>query len=446
MILKRVGEECGGFVAVDDRTKTMGEIQWSRLLVKTRGDFRPSVLEIEVEEDVYVLSLWWEVRPVVRMKHNEASGRKSDEVRGDVISRAEQHVEKELVSARLETLNLPAAVRGARENGSGRELGNRVQGLVTRDWALIDGLASGSSSLGLIVGLKEARRANGPVKWVQFRDGAFVAWDSEDLRKQQMNACFSMTDRALEEEALRYDSTFYSRGKWILGTSHLISLYSDWASEGESFDCSGDIEEESWGDKTTWLAVYEGPAENDNVCWDLGEANRISDKVRGTKRDSSTPENQAMGKEKEEKWEESSLAKFSQFLGFSAEGLEKEILSFLIKIRKRREKIHNKDLLEKSKFERELKRHCEKFRLWEILDWRALNAEGAVGGILICWDKRSLDILNWEEGQFTLSCRFKIVENGVVWVFTRVYGLFTKVERDGMWEEFGAIRGLWEDP
>ena len=81
-----------------------------------------------------------------------------------------------------------------------------------------------------------------------------------------------------------------------------------------------------------------------------------------------------------------------------------------------------------------------------FLDWRALNAEGAAGGILICWDKRSLDILDWEEGQFTLSCRFKIVENGVVWVFTRVYGLFTKVEWDGMWEEFGAIRGLWEDP
>ena len=50
------------------------------------------------------------------------------------------------------------------------------------------------------------------------------------------------------------------------------------------------------------------------------------------------------------------MAKFSQFLGFSTEGLEKEILSFLIKIRKRREKIHSKELLEKSKFERELKR------------------------------------------------------------------------------------------
>ena len=50
------------------------------------------------------------------------------------------------------------------------------------------------------------------------------------------------------------------------------------------------------------------------------------------------------------------MAKFSKFLGFSTEGLEKEILDFLVKIRKRRERVHNKNLLEKSKFERELKR------------------------------------------------------------------------------------------
>ena len=50
----------------------------------------------------------------------------------------------------------------------------------------------------------------------------------------------------------------------------------------------------------------------------------------------------------EESWEESELAKFSKFLGFSIEGLEKEILEFLIKIRKRREKVHSKNLLEKA--------------------------------------------------------------------------------------------------
>ena len=55
-------------------------------------------------------------------------------------------------------------------------------------------------------------------------------------------------------------------------------------------------------------------------------------------------------------WEESDLARFKKFLGFPIEGLEKDILEFLVKIRKRRERVHNKTLLEKSKFERELKR------------------------------------------------------------------------------------------
>ena len=53
----------------------------------------------------------------------------------------------------------------------------------------------------------------------------------------------------------------------------------------------------------------------------------------------------------EDSWEESDLAKFIKFLGFSTEGLEKDILDFLVKIRKRRERVHNKNLLEKSKFE-----------------------------------------------------------------------------------------------
>ena len=65
---------------------------------------------------------------------------------------------------------------------------------------------------------------------------------------------------------------------------------------------------------------------------------------------------QVLRSEKETNWEESSLAKFSKLLGFSIEGLEREILDFLSNIRKRRERIHSKGLLEKSKFERELKR------------------------------------------------------------------------------------------
>ena len=141
-----------------------------------------------------------------------------------------------------------------------------------------------------------------------------------------------------------------------MGASHLNSFYFDQALEEEFYDCSGVIEEEFQVENTTWLIVDEGSNENDNGFWDLGKANRISDKVRGMEGDSGTPETQAVRNENEEKWEESSLAKFNHLLGFPTEGLEKEILSFLFKIRKRREKMHSKKLLEKSKFEREFKR------------------------------------------------------------------------------------------
>ena len=77
-----------------------------------------------------------------------------------------------------------------------------------------------------------------------------------------------------------------------------------------------------------------------------------------------------------------------------------------------------------------------------FLDWRALDADGVAGGLLICWDKRSLEILDWEDGQFSLSCKFRNVEDGVVWVFTGVYGPFTKEERECLWEEIGAIREI----
>ena len=95
---------------------------------------------------------------------------------------------------------------------------------------------------------------------------------------------------------------------------------------------------------------------DDKGCWDMVEFNKDPNLARGVEWNTERIEFlQACG-EKEDRWEESSLAKFSHFLGFSTEGLEKEILNFLVKIRKRREKIHSKALMEKSKFERELKR------------------------------------------------------------------------------------------
>ena len=51
-----------------------------------------------------------------------------------------------------------------------------------------------------------------------------------------------------------------------------------------------------------------------------------------------------------------------------------------------------------------------------------------------------------EMGQFSISCRLKNVEDGNAWIFTGVYGPFFKEDREILWEELGAIRGIWDDP
>ncbi|RVW19996.1 LINE-1 retrotransposable element ORF2 protein [Vitis vinifera] len=81
-----------------------------------------------------------------------------------------------------------------------------------------------------------------------------------------------------------------------------------------------------------------------------------------------------------------------------------------------------------------------------FLGWGALEALGSAGGILVCWDRRTLDVLDVEVGQFSISCRVRNVEDGFCWMFTGVYGPFSRDERECLWEELGAIRGLWDVP
>ena len=51
-----------------------------------------------------------------------------------------------------------------------------------------------------------------------------------------------------------------------------------------------------------------------------------------------------------------------------------------------------------------------------FLDWGAMGAQGSTGGILVCWDKRSLELLEMEVGNFSISCRLKNVEDEMVWI------------------------------
>ena len=117
-ILRRIGEECGGFLAVDSQTEKMEELQWTWLLVKCNGEELPNVVEVSVEELCYSLTLWREVRPVMRAATVGKRGKKvaiGEEVRGEACTRAGEactrageRVLEAKGGSRLEALLLPA--------------------------------------------------------------------------------------------------------------------------------------------------------------------------------------------------------------------------------------------------------------------------------------------------------------------------------------------------
>ena len=75
-----------------------------------------------------------------------------------------------------------------------------------------------------------------------------------------------------------------------------------------------------------------------------------------------------------------------------------------------------------------------------------MSAKGVVGGEVVIWDNRVLELVGMEVGLFSILCCFKSCENGLLWIFTGVYGPTLTKYRELFWEELGVIRGLWTDP
>ncbi|KAJ9708503.1 hypothetical protein PVL29_000508 [Vitis rotundifolia] len=143
-ILRRVGEECGGFLAIDSQTEKMEELQWARILVKLNSEELPNVVDIGVEEVCFSLTLWWEeVRPVTRSLPTKKSGKKlgalptkksgkklgaEREVESEVFARVGKCVFKEDNDPRLEALMQSADGMRGQLSGLGRPL-DRDRGL-----------------------------------------------------------------------------------------------------------------------------------------------------------------------------------------------------------------------------------------------------------------------------------------------------------------------------
>ena len=62
-VFKLIGDGCGGFIAVDNKTDSMVELQWARLLVKMVARELPTSAEIVDGSGCFSVQLWRETPP-----------------------------------------------------------------------------------------------------------------------------------------------------------------------------------------------------------------------------------------------------------------------------------------------------------------------------------------------------------------------------------------------
>ncbi|WJZ85239.1 hypothetical protein VitviT2T_004785 [Vitis vinifera] len=62
-VFKLIGDGCGGLINVDEKTFSMANLQWARLLVRVEGRDFPSSVQLVEGSGCYSIQLWWEVQP-----------------------------------------------------------------------------------------------------------------------------------------------------------------------------------------------------------------------------------------------------------------------------------------------------------------------------------------------------------------------------------------------
>ena len=62
-ILKKIGDACRGFLALDKVTTLRTEVMWAKMLIKVVGKSRPSAVNILEGSRSFELQIWWEIPP-----------------------------------------------------------------------------------------------------------------------------------------------------------------------------------------------------------------------------------------------------------------------------------------------------------------------------------------------------------------------------------------------
>ena len=181
----------------------------------------------------------------------------------------------------------------------------------------------------------------------------------DNMRAASQSVAFAvpkMTDQALRDEASRYVGLPSVGGRESSPSSLSSGIDRAGTNEGVSSGLISEIE----GEEQLPLSII--LADGCNGEMGPGGERPSGDEGRGDEFEILLQDLEGRGS----RWDDSCLARFSKFLGFSTEGFEGKILNLLLRNKRRREQNIKKDISGSTKFDRELKK----------LEW-SINYKGA---------------------------------------------------------------------
>ncbi|RVX19762.1 hypothetical protein CK203_005385 [Vitis vinifera] len=385
-VFKLIGDGCGGFIAADNKTDSMAELQWARMLVKTVGRDTPSSVQIVDEMGCFLVQLWWESPPWFSQVVPAGSGLgkgaavavevtgsgSRDECRGGVLVKVGQPKEQRGVA------EPPCGSSSKGGSGFPYVLAEKGPGAEVIDGEDNFGMRSRGGGKSASLGVFKSGPTTcvfGPVWETQVRSGlgedglkpdhegaqmvgpdceprpiTLKGWvmgceDRPFLIKDSIVGCEGRAGMGFEPElgGIRGNraSPLAEVGEMEIratmeDSGPLLFFYSLWVRSGYG---GGGVRgtvviDEGIGYQAPLRAVL-----TDGSPWETGtEGGKNMDFRSKESEDLEEEEDQGSG------WDDSSLAKFSKTLGFSTVGVEGEVLKLLLRLKSRRDQGKKKEI------------------------------------------------------------------------------------------------------
>ena len=391
-VMEKIGDACGGFLAVDKETDKLGELGWARILVRWKKSEPPNTVEVECGRTRFRLQLWWELSPQYTTVSFADQMRNPSSYRDDdVDSRAWERVDGETAGGDVGDKHPVSSKQAIWQAAGQRSAGSLVGQSSGRKTGQIPDQEAGRRAgwacqpFGLPGRTRKGIRRNGVVGFhSQNKVGFNTGPSTKAIFKQRKEPCPaqvpSISFTAETEGALNMENENHGEAVAETNQIQVESQRAETALDGP--DLSNRFEMSMPIVNSPSLSFFGrplfqggpsglggpgglyGPGEEVEgvlplemvAANEMKEGSSQEGMLVEYRQEEGIVEATPLVVEGYEKWEDSMLVKFSEFLGFATEGFESQIIELMRQMVKTQNKGPRPGQTPISRCERELKK------------------------------------------------------------------------------------------